>query len=78
MSYMKFTACFEPILAKGLASIHSKLVNRDKQVSQAPKCFLEGSQKVQAPHNKWPCNQDCLQLLGRSVVLPCQVLASPI
>jgi hypothetical protein len=34
----------------------SELVDRDKQVGQAPRRFFEGSQKVQAPHSKQPCN----------------------
>jgi hypothetical protein len=34
----------------------SELVNYDKQVGQALRCFLEGPQKIQAPHGKQPCN----------------------
>jgi hypothetical protein len=42
----------------------SKLVDSDKQVSQAPEHFLEGPQKIQDPHDKRPCNEDRLELLG--------------
>jgi hypothetical protein len=55
----------------------SKLVDCDKQVGQAPRHFLEGSQKVQVPHGKWPCNGDYLELLGWSMDLPREVLAPP-
>jgi hypothetical protein len=34
----------------------SELVGCDKQVGQALGHFFEGSQKVQAPHSKQPCN----------------------
>jgi hypothetical protein len=56
----------------------SKLVDHDKQVGQAPGRLLEGSQEVDAPYGKWPCNGDCLELMGRNVGLPHEVLASPI
>jgi hypothetical protein len=55
----------------------SELIDRDKQVGQALRCFLEGPQKVWAPHNKRPCNGDRLELLGQSMDLPHEVLASP-
>jgi hypothetical protein len=55
----------------------SKLVDNDKQVGHAPGHFLEGPQKVQAPHKKHPCNGDCLELLGCSVDLPHDVLSPP-
>jgi hypothetical protein len=55
----------------------SELVNSDEQVGQAPRHFLEGLQKVQAPHDKQPCNGDGLKLLGRCMDLPHEVLASP-
>jgi hypothetical protein len=56
----------------------SKLVDREKQVGQAPRCLLKGSQGVQAPYDKWSCNGDCLELLGWNVGLPHEVLASPV
>jgi hypothetical protein len=64
MSYMKFNACLEPILARGFASIH--IVNLSTVMSmwvKPPGAFLK-AQKVQAPHGKWPCNGDCLEILG--------------
>jgi hypothetical protein len=42
----------------------SELVHCDKQVGEAPECFFEGSQELQAPHNKGPCDGDVLELLG--------------
>jgi hypothetical protein len=36
-------SCLDPL---------SELVDRDKQVGQAPRRFLEGSQKIQAPHGQ--------------------------
>jgi hypothetical protein len=56
----------------------SEFVVYDKQVGQAPGCFLEGPQKIQAPHGKHPCNGDCLELLGGSMDLPQEVLVSAI
>jgi hypothetical protein len=47
-------------------------------VGQAPGRLLEGSQEVQAPYDKQPYNGDCLELMGRNVGLPHEVLASPI
>jgi hypothetical protein len=50
MSYMKFTACFEPILAKGLASIH--LVNLSTVTSRSVKplsAFLKALRRSR-PH----------------------------
>jgi hypothetical protein len=42
----------------------SEHVNHDKQVAEAPGCFLEGSQEVQAPHGKGPCDEGCFGALG--------------
>jgi hypothetical protein len=42
----------------------SELVDRDKQVGEAPGRFSEGSQEVQAPHSKGPCDGDGLVFLG--------------
>jgi hypothetical protein len=47
-----------------------ELVDRDKQVGEAPGCFLEGSQEVQASHGKRPCDGDGLEpLLGTWIYL---------
>jgi hypothetical protein len=53
----------------------SELVDHDKQVGEAPEHFFEGSQEVQAPHDKGPCDGDGLKLLGWCVDLPRNVLA---
>jgi hypothetical protein len=42
----------------------SELVNHDKPVGEAPGCFLEGSQEIQTPHGKRPCDGDGLKPLG--------------
>jgi hypothetical protein len=55
----------------------SELVDGDEQVGQALMHFLERPQEVQAPHGERPCNGDGLEILGRSVDLPHEVLASP-
>jgi hypothetical protein len=54
--------------------LFSELVDHDKQVGEAPGCFLEESQEVQAPHSKRPCDGDGLEPLGRHVDLSCKVL----
>jgi hypothetical protein len=54
--------------------LFSELVDHDKQVGEAPRCFLEESQEVQAPHSKRPCDGDGLEPLGRHVDLSCKVL----
>jgi hypothetical protein len=54
----------------------SQLVDHDKQVGQALERFLEGPQEVQAPQGERSCNGDGLELLGRSMDLPHEVLAS--
>jgi hypothetical protein len=54
------------------------LIAHDKQVGQAPVHLLEGPQNIQPPHGEWPSNGDCLELLGRGVNLPSEVLASSI
>jgi hypothetical protein len=43
----------------------SEFIDRDKHMGQAP-------------HDKWLCNGDGLELLGQSMDLPCEVLASPV
>jgi hypothetical protein len=55
-------------------NLFSELVDHDKQVGEAPGCFLEESQEVQAPHSKRPCDGDGLEPLGRHVDLSCKVL----
>jgi hypothetical protein len=52
-----------------------ELVNRDKQVGEAPGRFFEGSQEIQAPQGKGPCDGDDLEFLGWRVDLSCKVLA---
>jgi hypothetical protein len=42
----------------------SKFIDHDERVGQTPRRLLEGSQKVQAPHDEWPGNGDCVELLG--------------
>jgi hypothetical protein len=51
----------------------SELVDRDKQVGEAPRRFFEWSQEVRAPQGKGPCNGDGLELLGWCVDLPRKV-----
>jgi hypothetical protein len=60
MSWTKLTACLEPILAI---------------VGEAPGCFFEGFQEVQAPRDKGPCDGDGLDLLGWHVDLSHKLLA---
>jgi hypothetical protein len=54
----------------------SKLIDYDKQVGEAPGRFFEGSQEVQAPYGKGPCDGDGLEHLGRCVDLSRKVLTS--
>jgi hypothetical protein len=78
MSWMKSTACLEPILARGLASTH--LVNFSIVMSrwvQPPGCFFEGPQKVHTPYGERPSDGDRLELLGWGVDLSSKVLAPP-
>jgi hypothetical protein len=55
----------------------SEFINHIQLVGQAPGCFLERSQKIQAPHKKHPRHGDGLDLLVQCVDLPCKVLALP-
>jgi hypothetical protein len=52
-----------------------ELVDHDKQVGEALGQVFKGSQEVQTPHNKGPCDRDGLEHLGWHVDLPHKVLA---
>jgi hypothetical protein len=53
----------------------SELVNHDKQVVEAPGCFLEGSQEVLAPPGERLQDGDGLEPLGRHMDLSHKLLA---
>jgi hypothetical protein len=53
-----------------------KFVNGDEQVSEAPGCFLQGSNQVKPLNGEWPCDGDSLEGISREMGLPCIVLAS--
>jgi hypothetical protein len=55
---------------------HSKFIDCDEQVGQAPRRHLEGSQEVQTPHSERPSNGYLLEFLGWGVNLLSKVLAS--
>ena len=53
-----------------------ELVDHDKQVGEAPGCFLQRPDEVEATNSKGPSDGDRLQSLSREVDLPSVKLAS--
>jgi hypothetical protein len=53
---------------------HSEHVDHGKQVYEPLGCCFEGSQEVQAPNSKGPCDGDSLELLGWRMYPPHKVL----
>jgi hypothetical protein len=53
-----------------------KFVNGNKQVGEATSCPFQGSNKVEPPNSKWPCDGDGLQGMSREMGLSRIVLAA--
>jgi hypothetical protein len=53
-----------------------EFVDGDKQVGAAPRCFLEGPDKVETLDREGPCDGDFLECLGQQMGLSSVVLAS--
>jgi hypothetical protein len=56
---LRFNSCDRPSL-----NPLRELVNGDKQVGKAPKCFLKRPDKLQTPDHERPSDGDCLERLG--------------
>jgi hypothetical protein len=57
---------------------HSKFIDHNEQVAQAPGRLLDASQEVQTSHIKRLGNGDHLEFLGQGVNLSSEVLSSSI
>jgi hypothetical protein len=53
-----------------------KFVNGNEQMGETTGCPFQGSDKVEPPNSKWPCDGNGLQGMSREMGLPRIVLAA--